>query len=102
MPTPGDSPEARTLQLRGDLDLHGVATVRNALLAELSSPGEVVMDLRQAGYLSSAGVGLLAEAAATSQRRGIQLSVLLTPGSSAARIITLTGLDGSLTVRLDR
>jgi anti-anti-sigma regulatory factor len=57
----------------------------------------VVVDLRQVRHLSSAGVRLLAEAAA----RAPQLSVIALGLSAVARVLRLTGVDDLVAVRLD-
>jgi anti-anti-sigma factor len=79
----------------GDLDLDGVAAVRATLLAALG-PGELVLDLSGAGYVSSAGVAMLMELAAAAQERGTRLAVRVTPGSPLARVLDLTGLGAVL------
>jgi PAS domain S-box-containing protein len=53
----------RRIELAGDLDLAGVAAVREPLLAALAAArGSVRLDLTALDYLASAGIGLLAEA----------------------------------------
>lgn len=91
----GDVPPV--VQVGGDLDLAGVTAVRPALLAALC-PGELVVDLRDTGYVSSAGVALLMELTATAEDRGTVLAVRVAPGSPLARVLELTGLAAMLPV----
>jgi anti-anti-sigma factor len=79
-----------TLRLTGDVDLAGVASVRANLLARLDGTGPVVLDTRGITYLSSAGVGLLLEAAEAADGR---LRLVADRDSAAGRILALTGLD---------
>jgi anti-anti-sigma factor len=58
----------------------------------------VVLDLRGVGYLASAGIGLLLEAAARVRHPAGPLSVRVTPGSLPARVLALTGLTDALAV----
>ena len=89
-------PEAdgrRTVTVSGDLDFTSAHTVRPALCDALLRSGEVVLDLRGLRYLSSAGVGLIVEAAAAG--RAASLRILTVADSAVARILSLTGLDGN-------
>ena len=83
-----DRPSCR---VAGDLDLAGVTAVRPALLAALR-PGELVLDLCDTGYVSSAGVALLMELTAAARHRETVLAVRVAPGSPLARVLDLTGL----------
>ncbi|MCO1653672.1 SpoIIE family protein phosphatase [Pseudonocardia humida] len=80
--------------LRGDVDFAGRETVAPALLRAAKGPGPLVVDLTAVRYLSSAGVALLAQTAAT----GVALSVVVAAGSAPARVLELTGLTGALAV----
>jgi len=91
----GDVPPV--VRVAGDLDLAGVTAVRPALLAALH-PGELVVDLRGTGYVSSAGVALLMELTALARHRDTALSVRVAPGSPLARVLEVTGLDAVLPV----
>ena len=86
-----------SVRVAGDLDLAGVTAVRPSLLAALH-PGELVVDLRDTGYVSSAGVALLMELTATARHRGTVLAVRVAPGSPLARVLELTGLAAVLPV----
>jgi anti-anti-sigma factor len=85
------------VRVSGDLDLGGVTAVRPALFAALR-PGELVVDLRDTGYVSSAGVAMLMELTAAARHRGTALAVQVAPGSPLARVLELTGLGAVLPV----
>lgn len=79
------------LRLVGALDLLAVPVVRPDLVDRISaSTGPVVLDLRGVGYLASAGIGLLLEAADLA-RGGLRL--VWDPTGPVARVLRLTGLD---------
>jgi anti-anti-sigma factor len=80
--------------LRGDLDLAGREVVAPALRRAAGGPGPLVVDLTAVRYLSSAGVALLAETAAT----GVALSVVVAAGSAPARVLEIAGLTSALPV----
>jgi anti-anti-sigma factor len=85
----------RVLAVLGDVDLAGRATVGEALFVAAGRTGPLIVDLTGVGYLSSAGVALLAEASAIA---GEALSIVVTPGSAPARVLELTGLATALPV----
>jgi anti-anti-sigma factor len=82
------------LQLCGELDLNTIGPLRPALLEHIrTSAGPVILDTRDVTYLTSAGVGLLLEAAHAAPGR---LQVSTDPDSATAQILALTGLDPHL------
>jgi PAS domain S-box-containing protein len=83
--------EGGRLVVTGDVDLAGRDAIGPALLAAAAVPVPCVVDLTGVRYLSSAGVALLAEAAALA---GPALSIVVAPGSGPARVCALTGLAG--------
>jgi anti-anti-sigma factor len=86
------------LALAGELDLASAQEVGPALFAALGSgSGEVTIDLRRVGYLASAGIGLLLEAADRCRRAGRPLQVLADPDGAPARVLELAGLDALVT-----
>jgi anti-anti-sigma factor len=91
-----DTPGGSVLAVHGDLDLAGRDVVGPALLAAARERGRgaLVVDLTDVGYLSSAGVALLAQASAAGS-----LSIVVAPGSAPARVLRLTGLASALPVR---
>lgn len=71
--------------------------MRAQLMPVLDAGDDLVVDLTRVRFLSSAGIGLLAEAAA---RGGVDLSLLVSDGTPAARMFALSGLGELLTVAL--
>jgi anti-anti-sigma factor len=53
----------------------------------------VDLDLRDLGYLASAGVGLLVEAVERARVAGGRLRVVVEAGGSVARVLVLAGLE---------
>jgi anti-anti-sigma factor len=90
----GDPPE---LRVAGDLDLDGVGAVRAGLLDALG-PAGLTVDLRETGYVSSAGVALLVELATRGRAEGASLTLRVSAGSPVARVLELTGLRTVLPV----
>jgi anti-anti-sigma factor len=76
------------LVLRGDIDLAGRDVIGRTLLRAAAGPGQVVLGLTGVRYLSSAGVALLAEAAALAG----EVPTLVVTAGSPARVLELTGL----------
>jgi anti-anti-sigma factor len=91
----------RRLELRGELDLTTAATLRDPLLGQLHAPGPITLDLRAVEYLSSAGVGLLIDAAEYAEAQHLVLQLQLAADSLVARLLTLTGLDTTLLITTD-
>ena len=81
------------LVVTGDVDLAGCDAIGPALLAAAAGPAPCVVDLTGVRYLSSAGVELLAEAAALA---GPRLSIVVASGSAPARVCALTGLGAAV------
>jgi anti-anti-sigma factor len=84
----------------GELDLASAEVLRPELLGVLAGLGaaSATLDLRGTTYLASAGVGLLLEADALARRAGLALRLLVHPGSSVARLLHVSRLDGVLAV----
>jgi anti-anti-sigma factor len=85
-----DTADGRCVQLFGDLDLAGVALVREELLAALAGGG-AVLDLSGLDSLSSVGLGLVVEAVASAGGPG-SVDVVLPDSGPARRALELTGL----------
>jgi anti-anti-sigma factor len=92
-----DRPGGRCLELSGDLDLAGVAdvrdTVRGWLLAE---DRPAALELTGLGHVSSIGMGLLREIVQLTGDRGVLLEVVLPGDGAARRALDLTGLTDVL------
>ncbi|ROP41744.1 SpoIIE family protein phosphatase [Saccharothrix texasensis] len=105
-----DDAPVQVLRLTGDVDLMTVDDLRAALTAGIDSvdPRPVEIDLGQVGYLSSSGIALLLDAAATAHRAHRALTVHAVEGTAPARVLSLSGLHGltadtlSLRITVDR
>ncbi|XVS66448.1 SpoIIE family protein phosphatase [Actinosynnema sp. CA-299493] len=91
-----DDAPVQVLRLAGDVDLMTVDDLRVALTAGIDSadPRPVEIDLGQVGYLSSSGIALLLDAAATAHRARRALTVHAVEGTAPARVLSLSGLHG--------
>ncbi|WP_430788617.1 STAS domain-containing protein [Actinoplanes sp. G11-F43] len=88
---PGE--HARVVVLRADLDLHRVDHVRPALMDAADSGRDVIVDMRDAGVIDSAGLGLLVRAYRCAKRRGAGLS-LVAPSRFVVTVLHTMHLDG--------
>ena len=104
-PSADDAP-VQVLRLTGDVDLRTADDLRAALTARIDSADRrpVEIDLGQVEYLSSSGIALLLEAAATATRARRALTVHAVEGTPPARVLSLSGLHGlttdALTIRI--
>ncbi|MFE9751271.1 SpoIIE family protein phosphatase [Saccharothrix saharensis] len=102
-----DDAPVQVLRLTGDVDLRTVDDLRAALTARIDSADRrpVEINLGQVAYLSSSGIALLLEAAATATRARRALTVHAVEGTPPARVLSLSGLHGltgdALTVRIE-
>jgi len=96
--TSADTDHELRLAIHGDLDLAGVSATRAELLAALTAARTIVVDLRPTGYLASAGIGLLIDAAEVARAAGSTLRILTDSRGLTRRILTLTELDQVLSV----
>ena len=95
IPAPRAEDGAPVAELRGELDLSNVETLRADLLARLAAlpaGARFTLDLRATTYLPSAGIGLLLELTDGARARGVDLHVLTEPDGLAARACALAGL----------
>ncbi|HWS38253.1 MAG TPA: STAS domain-containing protein [Actinoplanes sp.] len=84
---------ARIVVLHTDLDLHRVDQVRPALMDAAESGRDVVVDMRDAAVIDSAGLGLLVRAYRCTKRRGGGLS-LVAPSRFVMTVLHTMHLDG--------
>jgi anti-anti-sigma factor len=86
----------RVVAVVGEVDVSNVGAVEDAA-CELSNEAlGVVVDLSLATYIDSATIGLLFKLRRRLGRRGQELRVICSPGSSAWRVLELTGFDRRL------
>jgi anti-sigma B factor antagonist len=87
---------ARTLRLRGELDLGTAELVRDALREALADDHEeVVVDLTELAFIDSTGIAVLIGALAEDD--GV-LRFIPSPAPAVARVLRLTGVEDRLPV----
>lgn len=87
--------------IAGDLDVYTAPQLRSELGKGLSNLGDVavVLDLRDVGFLDSAGLAALLWAKSARRESRHELTVLVAPGSQPERVFKLAGLDGMVSDR---
>jgi anti-anti-sigma factor len=95
------SGELMSVSIVGELDLAGADALRDRLVtivAEAPDGGRIVLDLRDTGYVASAGVALLLDTVEQAERRGLTVEATMHPHGAVARILALTGVGALLGV----
>ena len=83
---------------RGEIDMHTAGQLRAALDAvEKHAPDAVVLDLREVGFLDSAGLGVITGAAKRLRSAGADLR-LVSDSREVLAVFRVTGLDRFLTI----
>jgi anti-anti-sigma factor len=91
----------RIVAVDGELDISNVALLERATFDLTNDSLGIVLDLRAASYIDSATLGVLFRLQHGLQRRGQSLRVVCGPGSSARRLLELTGFDRELACESD-
>jgi anti-anti-sigma factor len=86
----------RLVSVSGELDISNVSALESATFDLANDSLGIVVDLRATSYIDSATVGVLFRLTHSLQRRGQALRVVCGPGSSAERVLDLSGFDGEL------
>jgi anti-anti-sigma factor len=86
----------------GELDVSNVGTLAEVAYDLPNDALGLVLDLCAATYIDSATIGLLFKLHSALHRRGQALRVVCPPGSSARRVLELTGFDQSTPNEHDR
>lgn len=86
-----------TVGARGEIDLLTAPRVGTALEAAQDQAAAVLLDLREVGFLGSAGLSVLVDATRRAADRQGRFAVLVT-AHAVARAIEITGLDSALAV----
>lgn len=92
---------ALVVEIRGELDIATVlrwTTVIEAAICELPEPHLLVLDLTALEFLSAHGARGLLEAVESCRDRGIAGCLIVTPGTTADRVVLMTGLAGRVRV----
>ncbi len=77
----------------GELDVSNVGTLEDAARGLSNEALGVVVDLSRATYIDSATIGVLFRLRRRLGRRGQAMRVVCVPGSSAWRVLELTGFE---------
>lgn len=86
----------------GELDVSNVEELAEATYSLPNTALGLVLDLTGATFIDSTTLGLLFKLHAALRRRGQALRVVCPPGSSARRVLELTGFDRSTPNEGDR
>lgn len=86
----------------GELDVSNVGSLAEVAYDLPNDALGLVLDLCAATYIDSATIGLLFKLHGALRRRGQALRVVCGQGSSARRVLELTGFDQSAPNELDR
>lgn len=93
------SDDAAKVLVEGEVDVSNADQLRSAVDAALAgSAPEVTIDLAQAPYIDSTGIGVLVGAAHRAQEAGKQL-VVASPQKNVARVLGLLGVADDLNIR---
>lgn len=92
----------RVVAVAGELDISNVGALERATFDLPNEALGIVLDLSAATYIDSATLGLLFKLHRSLERRGQALRVVCQPGSSAMRVLELTGFDRSTPHEEDR
>jgi anti-sigma B factor antagonist len=92
----------RLVTVAGELDISNVGALEEAAFDLPNEWLGVVLDLSAATYIDSSTLGLLFKLQHSLQRRGQALSVVCTPGSSARRVLELTGFGRQFACQANR
>lgn len=86
------------VSVEGEVDVSNASQLRDELDQALSSGAKAItIDLSQAPYIDSTGIGVLVGAAHHAKDKGIELTVAK-PQSNVARVLGLLGVSGELNV----
>jgi anti-anti-sigma factor len=90
--------EVFEVKLWGDLDMENAPTLDSWLAkAEDSDAKQIVLDLRELGFIDSSGLKSILTAVRRSQMNGHRLGILRGDGQ-VAKLLELTGIDISVNV----
>jgi anti-sigma B factor antagonist len=80
------------LSLSGEVDLHVSAELRQALLDELAQNRDVLIDMKDVGYIDSSGVASMIEGFQRARKAGRRFALARVP-ESAMRVLRIAQLD---------
>lgn len=83
----------RVVAVEGEIDISNIGELERATLTLPNETLGLVLDLSSASYIDSATLGLLFKLRRALRRRRQVLCVVCAQGSSARRVLELTGFD---------
>jgi anti-anti-sigma factor len=83
----------RIVTVAGELDISNAGTLEDATFDLPNEALGIVLDMSSVSYVDSATLGLLFKLSYSLKRRGQVLRVVCPPGSSAQRVLELTGFE---------
>lgn len=89
------------VRVQGEVDLDTVEQLVAAVSAAIPAGGRVELDLREVGFIDSAGVAGLNRCRRQALRLDAEMVVLCVEGSPVAKLLHWTGLARVLDVRAD-
>jgi anti-anti-sigma factor len=90
------------IAVAGEVDVSNVGALEGATRKLSNEALGIVLDLSSVTYIDSATIGLMFRLRHSLGRRGQVLRVICSPGSSARRVLELTGFDRELPPEEDR
>lgn len=97
-----DQQGVRIVSVAGELDISNVGTLEDATFDLSNDALGIVLDLSSATYIDSATLGLMFKLQHSLKRRGQALRVVCPAGSSAKRVLELTGFEREMPSTEDR
>lgn len=93
--------EIGVVRVQGEVDLDTVEQLVEAVAAAMPPGGRVEIDLRDVGFIDSAGVAGLNRCRREAARVGTDVTVLCVEGGPVAKLLHWTGLARVLDVRAE-
>jgi anti-anti-sigma factor len=89
--------------VEGEIDSSNVGEIAGRVYALLTNRSEaLVVDLERTTYIDSAGINLLFALGTELQQRQQDLHLVVAPASPIARMLTITGLDATVSTHPTR
>jgi anti-anti-sigma factor len=95
------SGDTATVRVLGEIDLASVAEVVDAVTQASPPGGHLELDLRDVGFIDSAGIAGLNRCRRSALGAGTGFAVRARRDGDVARLLEWTGLHGVIDVRLD-
>jgi len=84
----------------GELDLYTAPQLRDAVAGVLEDDGpRIAIDLTDVGFIDSSGLGVIVSSLTKARDQGGDLALVAPPASSLTKLLTLIGLDATISTR---